>query len=328
LEQRQLGRTGRTITAIGLGCVTFGREIDQETSFRVMDYALEKGITFFDTAEAYGGGQSREGRRKSMGVDDEREVSGEVSSSELIIGRWIKARGCRDEVTLCTKVSSGGGAENVPRALSASLQRLGTDHVDIYKMHSPDPDTPIAETLTSLTAEVQAGRVGVLGGSNYSAGQLREALDASETGGLSRFEILQPIYNLAAREAEDELLPLGTAKGVAMSTYSPLGAGFLAGKYTPDRSNLPSGTRFHISPGHADIYFSDRNFAAVERLREKASELGLSMVRLAMAWAMTNPDVTSVIVGARTTDHIDNALAAFDMGLDPTLRAEMSAWTD
>ena len=318
--------SGKTISAIGLGCVTFGREIDEDTSRRVMDYALEKGITFFDTAEGYGGGQSRKGRRDGMGVDDEREVTDEVSSSERIIGDWMRDRGCRDAVTLCTKVGSGASAENIAKALGASLDRLGTGHLDIYKIHSPDASAPIAETLDALTREVKAGRATVIGGSNYSYDQLKEALDTSESEGYERFNIMQPPYNLAAPDVETDLLPLCREQQVAVTPYSPLAAGFLAGKYTPDRSQFPPGTRFHISPGHADIYFNDRNFRVVEKLREKSAEIGVSMVKLAMAWAMTNPDVTAVIAGARTTGHIDNAVAAYQDGLDPAFRAEMSAW--
>ena len=318
--------SGRTISAIGLGCVTFGREIDEETSRRVMDYALEKGITFFDTAEGYGGGQSRQGRRDGLGVDDEREVTDEVSSSERIVGDWMRDRGCRDAVTLCTKVGSGASAENIAKALGASLDRLGTDHVDIYKIHSPDASVPIAETLDALTREVKAGRATVIGGSNYSYDQLKEALDTSESKGYERFNIMQPPYNLAAPDVETDLLPLCREHQVAVTPYSPLAAGFLAGKYTPDRSQFPHGTRFHISPGHADIYFNDRNFRVVEKLREKSDEMGVPMVKLAMGWAMTNPDVTAVIVGARGASHIDNALEAYADGLDPDFRAEMSAW--
>src|SRR5262245_11761672 len=127
LEQRPLGRTGRVIPVVGLGCVTFGREIDEEASFRILDYAVEKGITFLDTAEAYGGGQARAYRRSTLGVDDVREVSGEMSSSERILGRWLRARGCRNAVTICTKVSTGGNPDNVRRALGGSLERLGLD---------------------------------------------------------------------------------------------------------------------------------------------------------------------------------------------------------
>ena len=326
VEQRPLGRSGRTISAIGLGCVTFGREIDEKASHEIMDHAVEHGITFFDTAEAYGGGQARLGRKQTLGIDDVREVSGEMSSSELIIGRWMQERGCRDQITLCTKVGGGGSPENIKRALEASLTRLQTDHVEIYKMHSPDARTPIAETLAALNDEVGAGRVGVMGCSNYSAVQLREALDTSRARGQRRFEITQPPYNLVVRDAESELFPLCQSEEIAVTPYSPLGAGFLTGKYTPDRSRFPAGGRFHISPGHADIYFTDGNFRVVDTLRREAAKQGVSTARLAMGWAMTSPSVTSVIVGARTTDHIDNALAAYGSGLSPDLRAEMSEW--
>ena len=326
MDTKPLGKTGLTISAIALGCVTFGREIDEKTSYRVMDYAVENGITFFDTAESYGGGNARAARRERQGIDDVREVTGEMSSSELVIGRWMRLRSSRDEITLCTKVGTGGGSENIATALSASLERLGTDHVDVYKMHSPDTVTPIDETLDALTREVDAGRVDVIGCSNYSAEQLREALDASAKRGYRRFEITQPPYNLVRPEAGYDLFPLCRSEQMVVTPYSPLGAGFLTGKYTPDRASIPSGTRLDISPPHADIYLRQRNFAVVHELRAKADELNLPMVRLAMGWAMTHPAVTSVIVGARATAHIDNALAAYEMGLNPELRAEMSTW--
>ena len=326
MDQKPLGRSGRTVSAIGLGCVTFGREIDEESSRRVLDYALEKGITFLDTAEAYGGGQSRHGRKVSLGVEDEREASGEMSSSERIIGDWMRDRGCRDEITLCTKVSSGASPENVKKAMAASLDRLRTDHVEIYKVHSPDKSVPISETLAALTDEVEAGHAGIIGGSNYSAEQITEALDASESGGYARFQIMQPPYSIAAPDAEKDIFPLCTQEGIAVTPYSPLAAGFLTGKYTPDKSKFPKGTRYDISPAHADIYFNDRNFRIVEQLRAKAAELGVPMVRLAMAWAMTNPDVTAVLFGARTRDHVDNAIEAYEQGLDPALRADMATW--
>ena len=327
IGQKKVGRSNVTISAVGLGTGTFGREVDEETSFRLMDYAVEKGITFFDTAEAYGGGQARENRKSTLGVDDIRETTGEMSSSERIIGDWMRARGCRDEITICTKISGGRGApELIAPALEASLERLRTDHVEIYKMHSPDPDTPIGETLHAMTEQVTAGRTRVIGGANYAAPQLQEALDASASRGYERFEITQPNYNLAVPEAQEELFPLCRREEISVTSYSPLGAGFLTGKYTPDRTKIPERTRMHVAPAHIDIYFQERSFRIVERLRAKEAELGVPLVRLAMAWAMSHPDVTAVFAGARSTGHIDNALAAYEMGLDPELRAEMSAW--
>ena len=327
MDQKPLGRTGRNISCIGLGTATFGREIDEETSWRILDYAVEKGIVFLDTAEAYGGGQSHAGRIASYGIDDQREVTQEMHSSENIIGRWIKARGCRNEITLCTKVSSGPGGENIRRALAGSLERLQVDSTDVYKIHSPNPDIPIEESLSALNDEVNAGRIGAIGCSNFSGAQLQEALNVSGARSYHRFEITQPPYNLAQMEVEEDLFPLCQREQIAVTTYSPLGAGFLAGKYTSADGKLPKGTRFHISPSHGDIYFKDDNFRMLERLRQKADEMGLTMVRLAMAFAMSSPYVTAVLVGARKFDHIDNALAAYEMELDPELRAEMASWT-
>jgi aryl-alcohol dehydrogenase-like predicted oxidoreductase len=324
-----LGRTGKSISAIALGTGTFGREIDEEDSYRIMDYCMEKGITFFDTAEAYGGGQARENRRKSLGVDDVRETTGEMSSSERMIGSWMRARGVRGQVTLCTKISGGRGRpEDIRKALAASLDRLQTDRVDVYKMHQPDLETPIDETLDAMTAEKRAGRISTcIGGANYDAAQMREALDTAAARGFERFEITQPNYNLAVQEAEDALFPLCIEEEIAVTSYSPLGAGFLTGKYTPDRTKIPARARMHVAPAHIDIYFNDRSFRIMDRLEEKSVEMGVPVVRLAMAWAMTHPAVTAVLVGARETRHIDNAIAAYDMGLDPDLRAEMSAWS-
>ena len=326
MERRKLGRTGLQVSRLALGCVTFGREIDEEASFRVLDYAREKGIQFLDTAEAYGGGQARQYRRRHLGVEDVREVSGEMSSSERILGRWLRSRGCRKEVVICTKVSTGGAAENISKALGGSLERLETDYVDLYEMHSADAATPIAETLSALSEAVAAGRVRSIGCSNYSAAQLREALETSRRLQVPRFEVIQNPYSLIAREAEGKLFPLCVKEEVGITTYSPLAAGFMAGKYTADRSAIPTDSRFGVIPGHADIYFSDRNFQILERLRLEAQAREVPMVRLAMAYALTHPQVDSVLIGARTIAHVDNALKTLGTELEPEVREEMSAW--
>ena len=327
MDRKPLGRSGRTLTPIGLGCVTFGREIDQEQSFRILDYAIEKEISWLDTAEIYGGGQSRAGRRDTLGIEDEREVTGEISSSEKIIGRWLSERNCRDQIDICTKVSTGSDPENIRYAFNNSLERLQTDHVEIYKLHNSKPETPIAETLGALDELVKEGRVDVIGCSNFSAEQLREALEASAHHGFARFEIIQPGFSLANSKARDDFFELCTAEEIAITSYGPLGSGFLTGKYTPDRDKFPKGSRYHISPGHANLYFTDHNFEVLEKLRQKSSAVGLPMVRLAMAWVMAHDEVTSPLVGARETSHIDNALAALELELEPVLFEEMTSWT-
>ena len=323
---KPLGRTGTTLSALGLGCVTFGREIDEYTAFQIMDYAFEKGITFFDTAEGYGGGQSKANRKILLDMDDQREVTTEISSSERIVGDWIRSRDCRHHITLCTKISTGGHRHNIHKALNGSMKRLKTEYVDILKMHSYDYDVPLQETLETLSETIEDNKVRVLGCSNYSAGQLQNALDISSIEGYHRFEVIQPSYNLVSREIETELLPLCKMQNISVTTYSPLAAGFLTGKYTRDRHLIPGGTRFDIAPSHIDLYFSERNFRIMATLQKKSNELNISVTRLAYAWTMSNTDVTSVIVGARNTDHIDNALAGYHNGIGTQLRNEMSSW--
>ncbi len=314
IEQRPLGKSGMTVSAVGLGCVTFGREIDVDTAFGIMDHALANGIDFFDTAEGY--------------------ASGDVPS-EKVVGDWMKSRGVRDEITICTKVSSGGTAQNVKRAVEQSLDRLQVDRVEIYKAHSAFQDAPYEEYIGAMNEAVDAGQIDVIGCSNFRAGQLRDALGVSDRNGWARFQITQPPYSLARSnhpghldriEAEAEFFPLCIEEHVAVTPYSPLAAGFLAGKYTPDRSKFPKGTRFDVIPGHADIYFEDRNFRLVEKLRAKSQEMGVPMVRLAMSWVMANKSLTSVLVGARKIEHLDNAIMSMNMELSPELHAEMAGW--
>ncbi|MAE65660.1 MAG: hypothetical protein CMJ18_15435 [Phycisphaeraceae bacterium] len=328
MEQRSIGRTDLVTSRIGMGCVTFGREIDETTSFRILDHAVGQGITFLDSSEAYGGGNSQAGRRSLYDVDDQREVTTEMHSSEMILGRWLRRTGAGSDLVICTKVASGATPDNIRRQVQASLDRLGVDRIDVYKIHNPDPNVPIAESLDALNGEVEAGRITAIGCSNVSADQMAEALEASRSHGFARFEITQPPYSLADRRAEDGLLDLCAREEIAVTAYSPLAAGFLAGKYAPtnDRQHFPKGSRFDISPAHADVYFSDHNFEVVDRLRRKAEELDQPMVRLAMAWALTQPQVTAVLVGARKLDHVDNAIEALEMGMDESLREEMSAW--
>ncbi len=327
LIDKKIGRTELMMSSISLGCVTFGREIDEETSWKILDYAMENGIKLYDTAELYGGGNAKENRKKWFGIDDTREVTTEMYSSEKILSRWMKDRGCRDEMIICTKVSGGNNhPENIHRKVTASLERLGVDSVEIYMLHNFDENVPISETLEALNELVEAGKVKTIGCSNFTAEMLKESLEVSEKKGWVRFEITEPPYSLGDRRYEEELLPLCLKEEISTIPYSPLAAGFLAGKYSPNKEKLPKGTRFAISPGHADIYFNDHNFKMLDQLRKKAEEMEVPMVQLAMAWVMTNPCVTSTLIGARKIEHIDNAINALEMGLDADLREEMSNW--
>lgn len=326
MEMRSLGRSGIVVSRLGLGCATFGREIDEATSFQIMDAALERGITLFDTAEAYGGGQARQYRRDNLGVEDVREVSGEMYSSEKILGRWIKSRGVRSQVTIQTKVSANRKEQEVWEAMEASLRRLQTDTIDLYLFHKYDPGVPLEEGLAALERGEEAGRIRCSGCSNFSAANLSEALGLSRRNSLPRLGVIQPIYNLARREIETDLLPLCQRQEVGVVTYSPLGAGFLAGKYRADQAEIPKGTRFDVIPGHVDVYFHPRSFRVVEQLRQMAHRTGLSMVQLAMGWVLNREGVDSVLIGARHTGHLDNAMRSLEMVFPPEWMVEMNSW--
>ena len=314
------------VSGIGLGGGNWGREVDENTSYNLMDYAIENGITFFDTGDLYGGGQSFKARQSLYGTDDRRETTLEMYSSEKIIGRWMASRGCRDEITLCTKVGSGGSAENIKKSLERSLDHLGTDHVDIYKLHRYYDDVPISETLAAMSETVTDKLTRVIGASNYTGKQVTDALEVSRIHGLHKLEVLQLPYSLAAPDIERDLLPMSRRTGIAVTTYSPLAAGFLTGKYVQNSKQWPRGSRYHIVPSHADQYFSKLNFHILELLVEKEIETGIPAVQLALAWAMTHGDVTSTLIGARNTAQIENALVAYDRGLDTELRQEMTSW--
>ena len=326
MKRKTFGATDLKVGTISLGCATFGREIDEQASFEIMDHAVENGVTLFDTAEAYGAAEAKQYRREHLGVDDDREVSSEFHSSEKIIGRWLRSRGCRDQIVLCTKVTTRHNVAHVAEALDASLERLQTDYADIYMFHTFDSETPLDERVAAIGEAVRSGKARVAGCSNYDAAQLRDSLDDAKRLGFPPFQVIEPGYSLADRGIENDLLPFCQARGIAVMSYSPLGAGFLAGKYTPDRDALPERSRFHVIPAHADVYFSERNFQLVERLRAMAERTGHSMVRLAMGWVLRNPAIATVLAGARKKEHIDNALAAERMEFPAEWLAEMNAW--
>lgn len=302
MDYRTLGKTDLKVSSIGLGCVTFGREIDEATSFTVMDHALERGITLFDTAEAYAKGRSEE-----------------------VVGQWLKARGSRDQIVLATKVTPPLDEERILAAAAASLRRLQTDVIDLYQLHAFDPKTPLEATLAALNKLVEQGKVRYLGCSNFAAWQVCKALWQADANGWPRLEAVQPNYNLAVRDIEAELLPFCADQEVGVITYSPLGAGFLTGKYTRDRV-APTGTRFDLLPSHWSIYDNEVAFQRMEKLRAKAEQVGRTMADLALAWVIGQPGVTSVLIGCRSTAHIDQAFAAEQTGLPPELRAEMGGW--
>lgn len=304
MKYRALGKSGLRVSSIGLGCVTFGREIDAAASFAVMDRALERGITLFDTAEAYAGGRSEE-----------------------VVGRWLAERKTRDRIVLATKVRPPLGGARVLESAEISLRRLRTDCVDLFLLHSWDPAAPLDETLEGLDALVRQGQARAVGCSNVAAWQLCKALWRQDVRGWPRMEAVQENYNLVVRDIERELLPLCADQQVGVITYSPLGGGFLTGKYARD-GKMPTGARFDVVPGMQPIYLHEAGFRILAGLAGKAAALGTTAPLLALAWALTHPDIASVLIGARSPEQVDQALEADALGMTPGLRADLSALCD
>jgi aryl-alcohol dehydrogenase-like predicted oxidoreductase len=301
MEYRKLGKTDLEVSSIGLGCVTFGREIEETPSFTVMDHALECGITLFDTAEAYAQG-----------------------ASETVVGRWLQARLARDKIIRATKVAGVLQRERILTCAEASLQRLQTDRIDLFQVHHWSKEVPLEETLEALHTRVEQGKVRYIGCSNYAAWQLCKALWQADVHNWARLESVQPNYNLVTRNIEAELIPLCADQQIGIISYSPLGAGFLTGKYS-QAGAIPAGTRFDIMPAHQNIYFTDTKFRIMEGLRAISNEVHSSMIQLALAWAIGQPGITSVLIGARNTDQVDQAFQAEAMGLDADLRARLNS---
>ncbi|MBM3801717.1 MAG: aldo/keto reductase [Acidimicrobiia bacterium] len=326
MENRQVGMTGIQVSQLGLGCVTFGREIDEKASFGIMSGALDRGMNLFDTAEAYGGGNAQRYRKTVLGVEDVREVSSEMHSSEITIGRWLKETGARSRVVLQTKITTNSTKQRVQEALEASLKRLQTDWIDLYLFHSFDAKTPLEEGIEAMTRAVEQGKVRAYGCSNFNGPELAQCLEIAERRTLARPEVVQPPYSLVAREIESDLLPLCAKERIGVVAYSPLAAGFLSGKYPSATAAVPKGSRFDVIPGHADIYFKDRNFELVEKLRRKSEQVNIPMVQLAMAWAARKTGITSLLVGARRLGHLDNAVAAVEMKFPDDWMKEFDGW--
>lgn len=286
------------VSQIGLGCVTFGREIDEPAAHALLDYAFARGVTFFDTASAYAQG-----------------------ASESILGRWLASRRpAVGSVTVATKILPPYEAARIAEAVGQSLKRLGLATVDLLYLHRWDATAESPAALTALDALVRVGNVRALGASNYNQQQLETALTLQQQHGLKQFSAVQNNHNLAVSDVSAEFRAFCAAQGVAIVTYSPLGAGFLTGKH---RRGVQPGSRFDLVPGHQDVYFNDESYRRLARLESVAARTGYSPAHLALAWALHQPGVASVLVGGRTPAHLGQALAAqaFD---DAALFAELS----
>ncbi|MFJ2556880.1 MULTISPECIES: aldo/keto reductase [unclassified Streptomyces] len=301
MKYRTLGRTGIKVSPYCLGAMMFGvaGNQDHEDSVRIIHQALDAGINFVDTADAYSRGESEE-----------------------IVGKALKGR--RDAVVLATKAHlpmgddpnrRGNSRRWLVRALEDSLRRLGTDHVDLFQVHRPAPDTDVEETLSALTDLVRAGKVRAIGASTFPASDIVEAQWVAERRGLERFRTEQPPYSILNRGIEREVLPVCERYGMGALVWSPLAQGLLTGRY---RKGLPADSR-RASYGYRHLT-DERRLDTVERLVPVAQDAGMSLTHLAMAFAIAHPAVTSAIIGPRTMEHLDDLLAGAEIALtDETL---------
>ena len=306
MKYRTLGRTGIKVSPHCLGAMMFGAvgNPDHDDSIRIIHKALDAGLNFIDTADAYSRGESEE-----------------------IVGQALKDR--RDDVVLATKAhlpmgddpnQRGNSRRWLIRALEDSLRRLQTDHVDLFQVHRPDPDTDVEETLSALTDLVRAGKVRTIGSSTFSAADIIEAQWTAERRGLERFRTEQPPYSILTRSIEREVLPACERYGMGTLVWSPLGGGLLTGRIRKGQQSDSHRASFgfrHLS--------DERRLDAVERLIPLAQDAGMSLTHLSMAFAIAHPGVTSAIIGPRTMDHLDDLLAGAEITLTDEILDQIDA---
>ncbi len=297
MDYRRLGNSGLQVSLAGLGTNNFGMRLDYEQSAAVVEAALDAGINFFDTADIYGGGRSEE-----------------------YLGRALGSR--REDVLIATKFAMpvgdgpftrGGSRHYIERAVAASLARLGTDYIDVYQMHQPDPDTPIEETLEALSDLVHRGVVRYIGHSNFNGWQIANADWVSRSRGLARFVSAQNEWSLLQRKVEAEVMPACREFGLGQLPFFPLASGFLTGKYRRGEP-LPEGTRLaawqQAMPARIDALTADSNFDLLEALERYAAERGRTILDLALSWLASDPAVSSVIAGATKPEQIEANVAS------------------
>jgi len=290
MDTRKIGGAdGLDVSIVGVGCNAFGKRVDEQGTHAVMDAALDAGITFFDTAETYGGGLSEE-----------------------YMGTGVKGR--RDQLQLATKFGHShsnvegklkGSAENVKFTADKALKALRTDYIDLFQQHRPDSETPVAETMGALEDLVKEGKIRYYGCSFYTGAEMQEAVDEAKKHGLKGFVTAQNAWNMLTRGIEDELIPVCDANGIGLLPYYPIAKGLLTGKYSKGAA-APAGSRME---GDSDL--ANANFDLLERLDGYAKDHGYDLLTLAISWLASQPCMACVISGASKADHLaSNAVAA------------------
>jgi 1-deoxyxylulose-5-phosphate synthase len=311
VEKRKLGRSGIAVSHVILGCgnfggvgsapAFFGQGIPRDEAFRIMDAGWELGIRTFDTADAYGGGRS-----------------------ETWIGEWLATKGSatRDALTIQTKTFNppaegadrGLGRARILRQIDTSLERLGVERVGLYLAHAFDPDVPQEETLRAFDELVRAGKVGAVGASNFTAEQLAEAVELSELEGLARYELVQNSFSLLDHDDEETVLPVCREHGLGYEAHGPLAGGWLTGKYRRGEQ-YPEGSRMTQRPESYLGYANDAVFDGLEALEREAFARGVSLAGLALAWLLTVPEVTAIVVGPTRAEHLEPVREALALEL-------------
>ncbi len=309
MELRILGRTGVQVSSLCFGTMSFGTTADEAESGRMFRRCLDAGINFFDTANVYGQGRS-----------------------ETILGGLMREH--RDGLIVASKGfgrmsddpnDRGLSRRNLTRAVEASLRRLQTDRLDVYYVHQFDPLTPIEESVRALDHLVQRGLVLYPAVSNWAAWQIEKALGVSAREQLARFEVVQPMYSLAKRQVEVEILPMAQAEGLSVVPYSPLGGGLLTGKYGSDRR--PDSGRLVENAMYASRYHGASYLRVADAVTDFAQQHGVHPATLAVAWVRSHPGVTAPIIGARNVEQLEPSLAAADLAMPAEMREALTALT-
>ncbi|MFD6448240.1 aldo/keto reductase [Promicromonospora sp. NPDC060204] len=306
MHYRSLGRTGIKVSPYALGAMMFGAigNPDHDESVKIIHKALDAGINFIDTADAYSRGESEE-----------------------IVGKALKGR--RDDVVLATKVHlpmsddpnhRGNSRRWIIAEVENSLRRLGTDHIDLYQIHRPDPDTDVEDTLAALTYLINSGKVRAIGSSTMPAADIVQAQWVAERRGLERFRTEQPPYSILNRGIERDVLPVAQQYGMGTLVWSPLAGGMLTGKYRKGRASDAHRAQY----GFAHLQ-DERRLDVVEQLIPVAQDAGIPLNHLAMAFAIAHPGVTSAIIGPRTMEHLDSALAGAEVSLSDEILDRIDA---
>jgi aryl-alcohol dehydrogenase-like predicted oxidoreductase len=299
MEERQLGRTGLAVSALGLGCNNFGWRVDEAGADRVVGKACDIGVTLFDTADGYGAG-----------------------NSEILLGHALGAR--RKDVIVATKfgmpmakgaLNRGGSRRYIMKAAEDSLKRLGTDWIDLYQIHMPDPSTPIEETLRAFDDLVHQGKVRYIGCSNHPAWRVAEAHGTARHLNLNGFVSAQDEYSLVVRDAEKDLIPALEHLGMGLLPYFPLASGLLTGKYKKN-TKAESG-RLATEEYFTNRHMTDANWAKVERLNAYCAKTERSLLDIAFAWLLAKPSVASVIAGATSAEQVERNAKAVELKLEP-----------